>query len=113
MVMTDKVCVTGVERSCLSVVSFVFDCNKPFLSGDNDWLAQPGDILKLMTHLPNIVENYEVSSSEIFFRLFNEIFSDIQVPWEGWNHFDFLFAIDIDQYQNQHLVEVLKEYPIP
>ena len=39
--------------------------------------------------------------------------SVIQVPWEGWNHFDFLFAIDIDQYQNQHLVEVLKEYPIP
>ena len=28
--------------------------------GDNDWLAQPGDILKLIMHLPNIVENYQV-----------------------------------------------------
>ena len=108
MLLTDKVCVTVVESLSVCCL-FCFDCNKPFLSGDNDWLAQPGDILKLMTHLPNIVENYEVSSSKIFFRLFNVL----QVPWEGWNHFDFLYAIDIDQYQNQHLVEVLKEYPIP
>jgi len=61
--------------------------------GDNDWLAQPKDLLKIFTGLPNIVENY-------------------QIPWEGWNHFDFLFAIDIDVYQNPHLIEVLQSYPI-
>ena len=35
-----------------------------------------------------------------------------QVPWEGWNHFDFLYAIDIDQYQNDDLLAVLAMYPI-
>ena len=45
-------------------MSVVFDCNNnPLLSGDNDWLAQPADILKLMSHLPNIVENYEVEAT--------------------------------------------------
>ena len=34
--------------------------NTLLLSGDNDWLAQPADILKLISHLPNIVENYKV-----------------------------------------------------
>ena len=34
--------------------------NTLLLSGDNDWLAQPADILKLIMHLPNIVENYQV-----------------------------------------------------
>ena len=95
---------------------FVFDCNKPFLSGDNDWLAQPADILKLMSHLPNIVENYEVCRQHHPLPstpLRYQSSTVIQVPWEGWNHFDFLFAIDIDHYQNQHLLEVLKEYPIP
>ena len=88
----------------------MFECNKPLLSGDNDWLAQPGDILRLISHLPNIVENYEVATTTILSPAQSSV---IQVPWDGWNHFDFLYAIDIDQYQNQHLVEVLKEYPIP
>jgi len=61
--------------------------------GDNDWLAQPEDLLKIFSQVPNIVENY-------------------QVPWEGWNHFDFLYAIDVDIYQNGHLLEVLQEHPI-
>jgi len=61
--------------------------------GDNDWLAMPDDLLKIFAKVPNIVENY-------------------QVPWEGWNHFDFLYAIDMDVYQNPHLIEVLKAHPI-
>jgi len=61
--------------------------------GDNDWFAMPEDLIKLIGQLPNIVENY-------------------QVPWNGWNHFDFLYAIDVDQYQNEHLLEVLQKYPI-
>ena len=35
-----------------------------------------------------------------------------QVPWDGWNHLDFLYAIDIDQYQNDDLLAVLAMYPI-
>jgi len=61
--------------------------------GDNDWLAQAEDLLRLVMKLPNIVENYEV-------------------PWPEWNHLDFLYAIDIDQYTNNHLLEVLSKYPI-
>jgi len=62
--------------------------------GDNDWLAAEQDVGWLYIQLPNAVEKYKV-------------------PWEGWNHFDFLYAIDIDKYQNDHLLEVLGRYPIP
>merc|ERR1712176_946830 len=26
-----------------------------------------------------------------------------EVPWPEWNHLDFLYAIDIEEYQNNHL----------
>jgi len=61
--------------------------------GDNDWLAQAEDLFKIMTQVPNVVENY-------------------QIPWEGWNHLDFLYAIDVDKYSNNHLLEVLEQHPI-
>jgi len=61
--------------------------------GDNDWLAQAGDLIKIIMKVPTIVENYEV-------------------PWPEWNHLDFLYAIDIDLYQNIHLLDILKKYPI-
>lgn len=61
--------------------------------GDNDWLAAEADVAKIITRVPNIVVNY-------------------QVPWAGWNHLDFLYAIDIDQYQNDDLLTVLGMYPI-
>ncbi|TRY73442.1 hypothetical protein TCAL_06993 [Tigriopus californicus] len=43
--------------------------------GQNDWLAQPADILTLLTRLPNVYDNYEV-------------------PYPNWNHLDFLWGID-------------------
>merc|ERR1712002_504640 len=61
--------------------------------GDNDWLAAEGDLFKIITQVPHIVQNY-------------------QVPWEGWNHLDFLYAIDIDKYQNDALIQLLELYPI-
>jgi len=61
--------------------------------GDNDWLCDERDLMKIVGQVPNIVVNN-------------------QVPWEGWNHFDFLYAIDIDQYQNDDLLAVLAMYPI-
>ena len=123
-------------------ILFWMATNTLLLSGDNDWLAQPADILKLISHLPNIVENYKVRQHIQLHRLFTsgetalQVFiqfnfiaesffkwSEVngkqswqcifcQVPWEGWNHFDFLYAIDIDLYQNEHLIEVLRENPI-
>jgi hypothetical protein len=35
-----------------------------------------------------------------------------RVPWHGWNHFDFLYAIDIDKYQNEHLIQLLDQHLI-
>jgi len=49
--------------------------------------------MKIVGQVPNIVVNN-------------------QVPWDGWNHLDFLYAIDIDQYQNDDLLAVLAMYPI-
>jgi len=61
--------------------------------GDNDWLAAAADLIKIIMKVPTIVENYEV-------------------PWPEWNHLDFLYAIDIDQYINIPLLNVLREHPI-
>jgi len=61
--------------------------------GDNDWLVAKADLLRIIAHAPHIVEMY-------------------QVPWEGWSHYDFLYAIDIDLYQNNHLIDVLARHPI-
>merc|ERR1711953_826988 len=61
--------------------------------GNNDWLCDERDLMKIVGNVPNIVVNN-------------------QVPWDGWNHLDFLYAIDIDQYQNDDLLAVLAMYPI-
>merc|ERR1711962_61227 len=61
--------------------------------GDNDWLVSEEDLLKILAHIPNIQESY-------------------QVPWTGWSHLDFLYAIDVDLYQNNHLIDVLAEHSI-
>jgi len=61
--------------------------------GDNDWLAEERDVFKIVTQVQNLVQNY-------------------QIPWEGWNHFDFLYAIDVDKYQNEALISLLAMYPI-
>jgi len=49
--------------------------------GDNDWLADAKDIIKVIMGLPNILPgmNHEVA-------------------WPQWNHLDFLWAIDADKY---------------
>jgi len=61
--------------------------------GDNDWLVSKRDLLQIIAHVPNIVENY-------------------MIPWTGWSHLDFLFAIDLDLYQNNHLIDVLASHSI-
>lgn len=42
---------------------------------ENDWLAQPDDVLRLMFKLPNHISSYKV-------------------PMKEWNHLDFLYGID-------------------
>jgi len=61
--------------------------------GANDWLVAKEDLDKIVDEVPNIVDNY-------------------RVPFDGWNHLDFLYAIDVDRYQNGHLIELLTMYPI-
>jgi len=45
--------------------------------GDNDWLAQRDDVLRMTAQLPNLVHSYEV-------------------PYPTFNHMDFLYGIDAD-----------------
>lgn len=52
----------------------------------NDWLADPADVLSLVTRLPNIFDDYEV-------------------PFEQWNHLDYLWGIDAKEYVYDHLME--------
>jgi len=61
--------------------------------GNNDWLCDERDLMKIVGQVPNIVVNN-------------------QVPWDGWNHLDFLYAIDIEQYQNDDLIAALALFPI-
>ena len=72
----------------------------------------PEDLIKLIGQLPNIVENYQVCLCSNLLDCANSATLLYQVPWNGWNDFDFLYAIDVDQYQNEHLLEVLQKYPI-
>jgi len=44
--------------------------------GDNDWMAQPTDVMRTTSQLPNLVKSY-------------------RVPFSGWNHLDFMYAIDV------------------
>jgi len=61
--------------------------------GDNDWLAAEQDLFKILLEVPNIAHKFHIA-------------------WPGWNHLDHLYAIDIDQYQNNDLVALLAQYPI-
>ena len=61
--------------------------------GDNDPLVAESDLDRVRMELPNVVLSYKV-------------------PWKGWNHLDFLFALDADKYQNIHILKLLKYFPI-
>jgi len=58
--------------------------------GENDWLAHPSDILRLLTKLPNVAHNYEV-------------------PYDAWNHLDFIWGIDANIYVYNELLKNLEE----
>jgi len=60
--------------------------------GDNDWLAQPEDLMKIVVGC----QKY--------------IYKNMQVGWEGWNHLDFMYAIDVDKYVNEPLIEMLDNF---
>jgi len=52
----------------------------------NDWLAEPSDVLRLVSQLPNIFDDYEV-------------------PYAQWNHLDYLYGIDADTLVYPRVVE--------
>jgi len=70
------------------------DVNTPIALywGDNDWLAQAADLMKIIMKCQNVIYN------------------NYEVPWEGWNHLDFMYAIDVDKYINTPLIEMLTNY---
>jgi len=57
--------------------------------GDNDWLAQPPDLIRLTAELPNLIKSYKV-------------------PFDGWNHLDFMYGIDANELVYQELLKQLK-----
>ena len=48
------------------------------------------DILRLLTKLPNVAHNYEV-------------------PYDAWNHLDFIWGIDANIYVYNELLKNLEE----
>jgi len=60
--------------------------------GDNDWLAQQTDILRLITKLPNIVNGF-----------------GYEVPYEQWNHLDFIYGIDANTYVYDEMLKLMQE----
>jgi lysosomal acid lipase/cholesteryl ester hydrolase len=59
--------------------------------GDGDWLVEPGDLLKIISGVQNIYRDY-------------------QVPWEGWNHLDFMYAIDVDKFINEPFIDMINNF---
>jgi len=57
---------------------------------DNDWLAEPVDVMRLSSQLPNLFASYEV-------------------PFAKWNHLDFLYGIDADVLVYQELLKDMEE----
>ncbi|KAI4469876.1 lysosomal acid lipase-related [Holotrichia oblita] len=57
----------------------------------NDWLAQPQDVRRLRDELPNVVVDH-------------------LVIYEGFNHWDFLFAKDVVELLYNNVIEALSKY---
>lgn len=70
------------------------DVNAPIALfwGDNDWLAQPEDLLKIIMKCQKVIYN------------------NLEIEWDQWNHLDFLFAIDVDLYVNNPFIEMIESY---
>ncbi|XP_047740223.1 lipase 3 [Hyalella azteca] len=59
--------------------------------GANDWLATPEDVARLATELPNVILNY-------------------RVPFDMFNHLDFVWAINADELVYNEVLNVLSQY---
>jgi len=59
--------------------------------GDNDWLAVPADVIRVIMEIPNILPGM-----------------NHEVDYATWNHLDFLWAKDVDIYVYNNLLEDLK-----
>ena len=87
--------------------------------GNNDWLCDERDLMKIVGQVFQslqtlqciVVKNQETMIVSDIDQVPNIVVNN-QVPWDGWNHLDFLYAIDIDQYQNDDLLAALAMYPI-
>ena len=57
----------------------------------NDWLAQPADVIRYLTRVPNSIASYEV-------------------PFEQWNHLDFLWGIDAKDILYPEIIKNMDEF---
>ena len=67
--------------------------NVPIASywSQNDWLAQPSDVLRFLTRIPNSILSYEV-------------------PFEQWNHLDYLWGIDAKDILYPQVIEAMDDF---
>lgn len=59
--------------------------------GENDWLAHPKDVAELADKLPNLV-------------------ASVRVPYDSWNHLDFLWGKDADQLLYTPAMQMMAEF---
>jgi len=59
--------------------------------GENDWLAHPADVLRLLSGLPNLAVNFEV-------------------PYAEWNHLDFIYGIDADKLLYPEIIKNMENH---
>lgn len=58
-------------------------------SSTNDWLADPEDVKYIRANLPNIVDDYVI---------------------KGWNHLDFVWAIDAKQKLYDRIIQLMRKF---
>ena len=61
-------------------------------SSTNDWLADQEDVKFIRKNLPNIVDDYVVN---------------------GWNHLDFVWAVDTKPSLTNRMLQVMKKFGSP
>jgi len=59
--------------------------------GQNDWLASPEDVINLGAQLPMLIDS-------------------IRVPFDDWNHMDFMWAKDADTLLYKPMIEYIQNF---
>ena len=77
--------------------------------GENDWLAHPKDVAELADKLPNLVASVRVIF--LYIGIMSLVSNNLsQVPYDSWNHLDFLWGKDADQLLYTPAMQMLGQF---